>query len=263
MYDHSLLLKKLLPPGLALDPEPNSNLSHLLDGMAGEFDRVAQQAENLIYESNPLTMSTMTPIRAKEAGLPWSCRGNFTFQRNDKADVIATWANRGGASIEYLTQLAKWYGYIVKIVEYPIFHIEQNAIESIGYDDEYSHAYQVNFAYVPTDLYHPFLIEVTQIESLGIDDGYYDTVTTPKPKYVRPTYYIEETAIETLGYDNYYEAEIDYKELLYAGTRPYSDIFPAYDIACIFNNLSAAHATATYYEWPIDTDIPNITPKWW
>lgn len=264
-YQHSKLLAGLLPPGTALKPDPGTNLRKILDGMGVEFDRFADACENLILESNPLTMNTMLPVRYLEAGLPRSCRGNFTIEFEQKQEVIATWANRGGANPAYLEWVAGLYGYEVKIFEYPVFHIEDTGIETgIGLDDEFAHTFSVNFAYVPTALFHPFLIELTTVESLGIDDGNYPVIVHEDPVYIRPKWLVESTAVESgLGFDDTYEDEKDYAGIGYFGNSASWETFPQYDIACVMSRIKPCHTTAVYTEWPLGTDIKSVTPSWY
>jgi uncharacterized protein YmfQ (DUF2313 family) len=144
-YQHSQLLAKLLPIGDAFNTGLDSNLSKLLKGLGAEFDRVADQASGLISEANPISMSHLTSVRMEEAGLPDACRGPVNTEQEQRGEVLGRWAAQGGQNIAFYRQQAALYGFETRISEYPIFHIEETPIESLGIDDAFNYSFRVKY----------------------------------------------------------------------------------------------------------------------
>lgn len=262
-YKHSALLGALLPPGTALEPRPGTTLKALLAGMGAELDRVANQAELLVLESSPLTMSTMIDKRFAEADLQHRTCNNFTTSFSKKNMVLGQWAGRGGASPPYLTWLAGQYGYTIKIFEYPYWWIEQTPVETMGFDDAFATTFQVNFAYEPTDQFHPFLIEVTPVDTLGIGDGSYITEFNVDPIYKREIFLIEQSAVNTVGiYATNYIDE-DYRIFEYQGQEAVGEFLPVQAIKCAMTQFTPAHCTIIFKEWPYLTNLSTIPFNYW
>lgn len=115
--EYDILLKRLLPPGLAFPALPGSNLDLLLKALSQEIERISNSATGLITESNPRTMSQMLYVRREEAGLPDPCRGEpDTFQAK-VAEVVAKWNLQGKATLNFMKEMCVLYGYDVQITE--------------------------------------------------------------------------------------------------------------------------------------------------
>lgn len=112
-----ILLKRLLPPGLAFPALPGSQLDLLLKGLARELERVYNSAQALITEANPVTMSQMLSVRREEAGLPDPCRGEPATFQEKRAEVVAKWNLQGGSTKKFIEEMCRIYGYDVMIEE--------------------------------------------------------------------------------------------------------------------------------------------------
>jgi len=111
VVDYTSALIGLLPPGIVFNNEPGSGTNKLLTGLADELVRIDSAIDNLITESNPVTMSAFIDSRYDEAGLPINCTGTpASSQTQRKLEVLAQWRAVGGCTVEYFHALLETLG---------------------------------------------------------------------------------------------------------------------------------------------------------
>ncbi|WP_024303334.1 YmfQ family protein [Pseudogulbenkiania sp. MAI-1] len=104
-------LQALLPPGIALQAEPDSELDILLSRLAGFLGEVDASAQIVLAEADPLRALKLLPEWEASLGLPDSCTvGEQTLLARQQA-VVAKLTDTGGARIPRYLRIANALGY--------------------------------------------------------------------------------------------------------------------------------------------------------
>lgn len=122
LEEYAQQLKDLLPPGLAFNREPGTNLEKILLGCAAEFVRTEDRADFLAVDVVPITTLELLPDWERVAGLPDKCSGELeqTIQGRRNA-LVAKLSSTGGQSIGYFIEVARQLGYVIEIQEFRPF----------------------------------------------------------------------------------------------------------------------------------------------
>lgn len=109
--DYVAMLRQLLPPGPAWDPELEPEIDAVLQGLAPEFARIDARTNDLLNEMDPATMREMLPDFEAAMDLPDECLGTEqTFDARRKA-VIRRLIGNGGQNAEFFIGIAAELGY--------------------------------------------------------------------------------------------------------------------------------------------------------
>ncbi len=137
-------LKKLAPQGLAWSTEEGSNWVKLLSAIAREFARVDAMANLLVDESFPDTTLLLLPNWERVAGLPDDCSElGDTIQIRRQA-LLAKIIARGGATKQYLIDVAATFGFTITISEYNPFRVDTSAVGDPFADVDWQFAFLVS-----------------------------------------------------------------------------------------------------------------------
>lgn len=109
--------KKLLPRGKAWICETGSNLYLLLEGMAAEFARIHERAQDLLLEMDPSKAVELLPEWEKVWGLPDACTGELSTLGERRAALLARIRFVGDQRPGFFIQVAASVGYTVTITE--------------------------------------------------------------------------------------------------------------------------------------------------
>lgn len=122
MNDYQAQLFALQPPGRALPKEPASVWGRLLDGLACEFAREEQRADDLVRESDPREAAELLPDWERVCGLPGECpiAWDSSLQAR-RAAVVAQLTGAGGQRAAWFESLAALLGLSISVTEYRPF----------------------------------------------------------------------------------------------------------------------------------------------
>lgn len=116
--DYTRTLLQLLPNGSAWPRYEDSKSSLLMRGLAEEFVRIDERAQQLINESLPSQIIDTLERWERDYGLPDSCATlNQTFDER-KAALRAKYLTYGSQSIEFLTSFYDALGVPCNVIEY-------------------------------------------------------------------------------------------------------------------------------------------------
>jgi uncharacterized protein YmfQ (DUF2313 family) len=121
-------LKKLAPQGLAWSTEPTSNWVKLLSAIARECARVDAMGSLLVDESFPDTTLLLLPNWERVAGLPDACSDFEDTIQVRKQNLLAKIVARGGATKQYLLDVAEKFGFNINIVEFDQFRVDESSV---------------------------------------------------------------------------------------------------------------------------------------
>lgn len=117
--DYSQMLNSLLPVGAAWPRVPGSVMSHLLDGLAIEFDRVDRRALQLLLESEVWSTAELLTDYERVFGLPDPCVINTALTVQERrAALEARMTVVGGQSKRFFIEYAFRLGYTITIDEF-------------------------------------------------------------------------------------------------------------------------------------------------
>lgn len=117
--DYVAMLRQLLPPGPAWDPDLEPDIDAVLQGLAPEFARIDARTNDLLNEMDPATMREMLPDFEAAMDLPDECLGTEqTFDARRKA-VIRRLIGSGGQNAAFFIAVAAELGYPnAHVIEY-------------------------------------------------------------------------------------------------------------------------------------------------
>jgi uncharacterized protein YmfQ (DUF2313 family) len=136
-------LKQLLPPGVAWNLEPDSNLSKLLTGIADECARIDGRGAALIDETDPRTTFELLTDWERVLGLPNPCVTTEQTVAQRRAAVLAQVQSLGGATPAYSIVIAAALGYTITVTEFSPFDVDDD-VDTPLYSDDWAFAWQVN-----------------------------------------------------------------------------------------------------------------------
>jgi len=125
------ILRKILPRGKAWQGNDN-DFSNLIDGLAPEFKRFNDRAENLINEIDLYSVEELLEDFEKELDITPATDSTIDERRNNVISKINT---TGGQSKNYIISVINKLGYLAKIEEYNPFLAGSNAGEVLTNSD--------------------------------------------------------------------------------------------------------------------------------
>ena len=110
----------LVPLGLFNHQRENakSAIYKLFDGLAAEFARIHQRADDLVLEANPASTAELLQLWEETLGITPNSTDTTAKRR---ARVVARFLEEGGQSREYFIALAAALGFEIEIETYPAF----------------------------------------------------------------------------------------------------------------------------------------------
>jgi Uncharacterized protein conserved in bacteria len=136
-------LKKLAPQGLVWPTEDTSNWVKLLSAIAKECARIDAMGALLVEESFPDTTLLMLPNWERIAGLPDDCSDFADTIQVRKQNLLAKIIARGGATKQYLLEVAEKFGFDINIVEFDQFRVDYSSVEDPICGQAWQFAFQV------------------------------------------------------------------------------------------------------------------------
>lgn len=143
--EYAVLLKNLLPPGVAFPREPGTNIEQVLLGCAVEFSRMEGRADALAIDVNPLDTSELLADWERVAGLPDKCAGTLeTTMQGRRNALISKLTSNGGQSREYFIAIAAALGYEITISEFRPFRAGSSQAGDPLTNGDWVHTWRVN-----------------------------------------------------------------------------------------------------------------------
>jgi uncharacterized protein YmfQ (DUF2313 family) len=136
-------LIKLAPSGLAWSTESTSNWVKLLSAIAAECARVDAMGGLLVEESFPDTTLLLLPNWERVAGLPDDCSAFEDTIQIRKRNLLAKIVARGGATKQYLIEVAETFGFTINIVEFDQFRVDYSRVGDPLCDEPWQFAFEV------------------------------------------------------------------------------------------------------------------------
>ncbi|WP_353191420.1 putative phage tail protein [Pandoraea pnomenusa] len=111
-------MQALMPRGRVWPRESDSVQSKVLAGLAPSYERQTTRANYLLVDSFPATTYELLPEWEATLGLPDPCAGPAPTVPQRRSQVVARFANSGGASVSYFISFAQQLGYSISIEQY-------------------------------------------------------------------------------------------------------------------------------------------------
>lgn len=137
-------LAALLPPGIAFESEPGSDMAELLHRVGSYLAAADSRANQLRDEANPYRTLALLPEWEASLGLPDSCSVGAPTLAERRAAIIARLTDAGGARIPRFVQIAKAMGYDGVSTSRFKPHTCEMSCESPIYSDDWRFAWQLN-----------------------------------------------------------------------------------------------------------------------
>ena len=123
---YTRLITKLFPRGFAWN---GKNLLKLKKGMAPEYVRADERADDLINELDPRTTDEMLPDWEELTAINDSCSPVAEGKAERRRRVVEKLTSRGGSSPSYFVRIAAALGIPVTIQEFQPFRVDRNRVE--------------------------------------------------------------------------------------------------------------------------------------
>ena len=107
---HGRILRQLLPPGRLFSQNPDSTLQALLDGLGGEFDRLADNAADLPRQVDPAAGDESLADWERVLGLPDECGPTPVTILERRRAVLGRLTAGDSLSRAFFVQLARSQG---------------------------------------------------------------------------------------------------------------------------------------------------------
>ncbi|RQS85183.1 YmfQ family protein [Burkholderia seminalis] len=142
--DFESALHALMPRGLAWPRDPSSVMGLSIAALAPIWARHVAANNFLLIDAFPSTAVELLPEWESTLGLPDPCAGEAPTIAQRQAQVVARFANSGGASISYFVNYAKNLGFDVTVSEFTPFRVGvQAAGDSVGAEG-WAHTWRIN-----------------------------------------------------------------------------------------------------------------------
>ncbi len=136
-------LAALLPPGIAFESEPGSDMAELLQRVGGYLAAADSRANQLRDEANPYRTLALLPEWEASLGLPDSCSVGAPTLAERRAAIIARLTDAGGARIPRFVQIAKAMGYPDATTRRFAAHTCELSCEAPIYSEDWRFAWQL------------------------------------------------------------------------------------------------------------------------
>ena len=118
--------------------------SGLVDALAQEFARIDARAQQLIDETDPLTILELLSEAEAAVGLPDSCRGLGTSIEQRRADLLARRTDKGGYSAAIWRMLIEGMGFTNVTFDEFHPHDVMQSVDAPLYGDDWVNAFRIN-----------------------------------------------------------------------------------------------------------------------
>lgn len=135
------MLLALLPNGMAWNKFKGSGLAILCEGMAVEFARISDRADDLVKESDPRSTLELITDWERVLALPDNCNPNPESVNERRASILAVLRTRGGQSREYFISVIDALGFQLEIEEHPPFTAGSSAGDSLTNSAEWAYTW--------------------------------------------------------------------------------------------------------------------------
>ncbi|KVX53315.1 YmfQ family protein [Burkholderia cepacia] len=142
--DFTAALMALMPRGLAWPRDPYSVMGRTLATLAPIWSRHVAANNYLLVDAFPAATVELLPEWEAALGLPDPCAGESPSLAQRQAQVVARFANSGGASIHYFVGYAKNLGFDVSVSEFTPFRAGQQAAGDSCGAEGWAHTWRVN-----------------------------------------------------------------------------------------------------------------------
>lgn len=143
LEDYTNLLKKLLPPGLAWNKDYDSNIHLLMTAFAEEYARLDFDTQQLLKEINPLESNQLLPEWERVTGILMGCASNYLSSQSKREAIKRKLAFRGGASEQFLIDVAASLGFPIKIQEFGTFRAGISKAGDHASGEEWAYALKI------------------------------------------------------------------------------------------------------------------------
>jgi uncharacterized protein YmfQ (DUF2313 family) len=143
LEDYTNLLKKLLPPGLAWNKDYDSNIHLLMTAFAEEYARLDADTQNFLKEINPLEANQLLPEWERVTGILMGCASNYLSSQSKREAIKRKLAFRGGASEQFLIDVAASLGFPIKIQEFGTFRAGISRAGDHATGEEWAYALKI------------------------------------------------------------------------------------------------------------------------
>lgn len=144
------LLKKLLPPGLALTREPDSNVDKVLQASADELCRADERGADLIAEF-PATTTEMLSDWERALGLPDECAPAEQTETARRLAVIARLTEVADITPAGIEAYVARGGFEATVEEFDAFEVGVNAVGAPVAGEDWQFAWRLNVEGVPDE----------------------------------------------------------------------------------------------------------------
>ena len=118
--------------------------SGLVDALAQEFARIDARAQQLIDETDPLTILELLSEAEAAVGLPDSCRGLGSSIAQRRADLLARRTDKGGYSAAIWRALIESFGFTNVTFDEFQPHDVMQSVDAPLYGDDWVNAFRIN-----------------------------------------------------------------------------------------------------------------------
>jgi len=139
--DYVILLKRLLPSGLAWPREQTTYMHKLLEALSEEFARLDVRAGvDLINEMDPTTTTELLPDYERLVELPDDLQTELSASLEQRRkDIVRKLTTGGGQAPAFFVEIAAAFGYTVTIEEYFPFRAGRNRCGYRCFDVDWIH----------------------------------------------------------------------------------------------------------------------------
>lgn len=132
--DYAKSLRRLLPPGPAMQFDGSEVIGDVLLAFADVYNQVHNRSCDLLMEMVPVTTSEMLVDWERVAGLPDDCAPSEQTVEARRAALIARLGLQGGQSKSFYIALAESIGFEITITEFDPFVAGSSAGDSLTND---------------------------------------------------------------------------------------------------------------------------------
>lgn len=137
-------LAALLPPGIAFESEPGSDMDELLQRAGRYLAAADDRANQLRDEANPYRTLALLPEWEASLGLPDSCSVGTPTLAARRAAIVARLTDAGGARSPRFVQLATALGYTGATTQRFRVHTCEHSCEEPILGEDWRFAFRLN-----------------------------------------------------------------------------------------------------------------------
>lgn len=141
------LIKQLFPKGRLWTFPEGSTIVKLITGIAQEFTRVADRADDLIREADPRQTTEMLSDWEEAYGLPGDCGPLATTIADRRTQLVNKITNIPSQNKQVFVDIAVSLGYAITlsdVTEYSVFRVGDRVNEALNSDAGWPHTFSVH-----------------------------------------------------------------------------------------------------------------------